>query len=548
MGDVLDVGGALGRGHLGEQHVQVLHDAQADLGVAVAEEAVRDRQQVAVGELGAQDPRDLVQAARQRPQRLNVRHARQLHVQRAELVPFGLAGDPDERGEVEGGVVADILVVCLHGCIDEKVCNSLVNRGCVLQSRYEGSYVLEGRPTDNLGGRVKQEAIVKFLEALRVAVHGCDFGDLGDDVGARFSHFPLLVLRQAVIQREKLLAEHVSRDVLRHVGQVLGQRAADTGLFVEAHGTELVHNIALVDLLAHVTTDLVQKLDGGLAQFVILVVRQVQRKPHNMLLPVLLHDRANLGHNLDRPIPHILLLVVKQAVEQREHSATNLLVTHLPEILRDQGDQRRELVQQGLLDVGKLVLGELLERRQQDVDLSLVFLVGEGEQVVRKVLPLHLRVALDQREDLLRTHNIRAAVRLLITILVVRLDLVEQKVDLGVRFLLFLLGEGALLQLLKDAIGVLRLRRQHIIVNQSIIKLPVLFAAHDVEAGLVVGLVLAVGLEDELVHLRHVVLVHIVTFQGARNCDIRVVSGVARSAIIYDNRAKMQSNRVNVER
>ena len=43
---------------------------------------------------------------------------------------------------------------------------------------------------------------------------------------------------------------------------------------------------------------------------------------------------------------------------------------------------------------------ELLERGEQDVDLALVFLVGEVRQVVREVLALHLRVALDEFEDL----------------------------------------------------------------------------------------------------------------------------------------------------
>ena len=91
------------------------------------EEAISDLQQIAVCQLRAQDPGDLVKGTGQGALRLNVTHACQLVVQVAELGPFSLPRHPNEGWEVERGVVAHILIVGLHGRVDEEIGDALVN-------------------------------------------------------------------------------------------------------------------------------------------------------------------------------------------------------------------------------------------------------------------------------------------------------------------------------------------------------------------------------------------------------------------------------------
>ena len=81
-------------------------------------------------------------------------------------MPLGLTGDPDEGGEVERGVVANVLIVRFHGRVHEKVSNALIDRRCVLESRDKGTDVLECCASNDLGSRIKQEAIVELLQAL----------------------------------------------------------------------------------------------------------------------------------------------------------------------------------------------------------------------------------------------------------------------------------------------------------------------------------------------------------------------------------------------
>ena len=193
-----------------------------------------------------------MQTAGKCAQCLDIGNAGEFHVEGAELVPLGLACDPDEGGEVEGGVVAHVLVVCLHRRVHEEVSDALVNRRAVFQRGNEWPYVLESSATHDLRRWVQQEPVVELLQTDCVFVHGSDFGDLRDDIRTGLPHFPLLVLGEAVVQWEELLAEHVSRDVLRHVGQVLCECAPHTRLLVETESAELVHYVALVNLLAHV--------------------------------------------------------------------------------------------------------------------------------------------------------------------------------------------------------------------------------------------------------------------------------------------------------
>lgn len=92
-----------------------------------------------------------MQTTRERTESLNVRNSRQLHVEGSEFVPFGLAGDPDEGGEIERGVVAHVLIVSLHRRVHEKVSNALIDRRRVLESRDKGTDVLECSASNDLG-------------------------------------------------------------------------------------------------------------------------------------------------------------------------------------------------------------------------------------------------------------------------------------------------------------------------------------------------------------------------------------------------------------
>lgn len=204
----------------------------------MAEEFVRNTKQVTIGELGSQDLGDLVQGARQGAHGLDVAHTGQLDVEVAELVPVVFASHPDEGREVVRRVVANVLVVGLHGCVDEKVSDLLVNRRHILQGRDERSNILEGSTTHDLGGRVQQESVVQLLDSLGIPIHWSNFCDLGNDVSACLPNLPLFVLGQMVVEREQSLGEDISRDVLRHVGQVLGKSAPDRCLLVEAESLE----------------------------------------------------------------------------------------------------------------------------------------------------------------------------------------------------------------------------------------------------------------------------------------------------------------------
>ena len=133
------------------------------------------------------------------PLSLDVTHTSQLIVEGAELGPFVLAGHPDEGWEIERCIVAHILIIGLHRCIDEEVCDALINRRAILERRNEGPYVLEGRTTHDLRGGVQKEAIVELLEALGVTVHRGHLSDLSNDICTCFANLPLLVLGQRVV-------------------------------------------------------------------------------------------------------------------------------------------------------------------------------------------------------------------------------------------------------------------------------------------------------------------------------------------------------------
>lgn len=80
-----------------------------------------------------------------------------------------------------------------------------------------------------------------------------------------------------------------------------------------------------------------------------------------------------------------------------------MLVAHLTKVLSNESHKGRELVEQGFFDVCILVIGELLQGREQDVDLALVSLVSESYQVVREVQALALIVTFDQLKNLRST-------------------------------------------------------------------------------------------------------------------------------------------------
>ena len=140
---------------------------------------------------------------------MNITHTGQLDVKCAELVPFLLACDPDEGWEVERSVIAYVFIIGFHCCVDEEVGDSLINGRAVLQGRDEGADVLEGGAADDLRRWVQEEAIVQSLEAIGISIHWGDLGDLGNDIGTCLTHFPLLILGETVVEREKLLRENV---------------------------------------------------------------------------------------------------------------------------------------------------------------------------------------------------------------------------------------------------------------------------------------------------------------------------------------------------
>ena len=135
---------------------------------------------------------------------LDVADTGELVVEGAELVPLGGPGHPDEGREVEARVVAHVLVVRLHGRVDEEVGDALVDRRAVLQRRDERPDVLERRPAHNLRARVQQETVVKPLQTLRVALHWRNLSYLSDDVSTRLSDFPFFILSQIIVKREQL--------------------------------------------------------------------------------------------------------------------------------------------------------------------------------------------------------------------------------------------------------------------------------------------------------------------------------------------------------
>ncbi len=58
-------------------------------------------------------------------------------------------------------------------------------------------------------------------------VHGNDFGDFGDLVGAGLADSLLLVECQIVVERKDLLMEKVVRDDLGYIQEILGDGDAD---------------------------------------------------------------------------------------------------------------------------------------------------------------------------------------------------------------------------------------------------------------------------------------------------------------------------------
>lgn len=111
------------------------------------------------------------------------------------------------------------------------------------------------------------------------------------------------------------------------------------------------------------------------------------------------------------------------------------------------------MIQKSLLDVCKFILGQLLESWEQNIDLTLVFLVGKCQKVVCEVLSFDLGVSFDELEDfsLIRLSEL---VIILILVPVLRILHLKQVVDLSERLLFFLLREGAFLQLIEDPISI----------------------------------------------------------------------------------------------
>ena len=86
--------------------------------------------------------------------------------------------------------------------------------------------------------------------------------------------------------------------------------------------------------------------------------------------------------------------------------------------------------------------------------MTLVFLVRKRQQIIRKVLTLNLRVALDELKDPGAAENLNATVAFLLSLHL--LDL-EKKVDLSVCLFFLFLSKRAFLELFVDAISILGL-------------------------------------------------------------------------------------------
>ena len=238
-----------------------------------------------------------------------------------------------------------------------------------------------------------------------------------------------------------------------------------------------------------------------------------------MLFPVLFDHSSDISNYLNSAVTYILFFVIKQLVQQWEGRATDALISHLAEILRNQRHKWCELVQESFLDVGKLIICQLVNCGNQDIDLPLVLLVGKSDQVVREVLTLNLGVALDQLKNASAANDFCTAVTIFRIIIIIDIKLL---LNLGVRLFLLLLSEGSLFKLLVDSVCIFGLSREHIVVDKAIVKLPMFLVRNHVVGCLVVGFFGALRIEHECKHLRHVVLVHVIGLQGRRVGHVRV--------------------------
>ena len=170
-----------------------------------------------------------------------------------------------------------------------------------------------------------------------------------------------------------------------------------------------------------------------------------------MLFPVLFDHSSDISNNLNSAITHILFFIVKQLVEQWEGRAADALISHLAEILRDQRHKWSELVQESFLDIGELIICQLVYCGNQDIDLPLVLLVGKSYQVVREVLTLNLGVALDKLKNASAANDLCTIVTIFRIIIIIDIKLL---LNLGVRLFLFLLSKGSLFELLVDPVGI----------------------------------------------------------------------------------------------
>ena len=119
------------------------------------------------------------------------------------------------------------------------------------------------------------------------------------------------------------------------------------------------------------------------------------------------------------------------------------------------------------------------------------------------------------------------------TVLIFLVSLVIQLkkvVDFSVCLFFLFLGKSTFFKFLENAISVLRLSGKHIVIDQSVIELPVLLADHDIKAGLIISLLLLFLVKQESVYLSHIKFVNIIAGKSCR-VDHVWVAGWLRSFV-----------------
>ena len=167
-----------------------------------------------------------------------------------------------------------------------------------------------------------------------------------------------------------------------------------------------------------------------------------------------------------------------------------------------------------------------------------MFLVCIGKQVVREVFSLHLRISTEKLKNFGASNDLITTLRVLLCLIVIDL---KEVVNFSVRPLLLLLSKGSLFELVKDSIGILRLGREHIIVDKPVINLKRFLVVDHVERGLVVRLMLSALVEDECVHLCNIILVDVIALKRTRVNHIWIGGFGSSTSSSYMTRKKLDT-------